>query len=115
MYVTDQWEPLLHVSVQDIEKRWAEVGEALLPRFLQNPEFRGFTPDYGLAMLKAGFKRETIQIFVLHHLQDLNRFTDQLYTGCTTTTDLLNFDANEEGAFLIVGIKRLGAPESTMP
>ena len=30
-------------------------------------------------------------------------------------TDLLNFDANEEGAFLIVGIKRLGAPESTIP
>lgn len=85
VYLTDQWEPILQIPIPDIEKHWNRVEEALHPRFLQNPEFRGFAPDYGLAMFKAGIKRETIQIFILHHLQDLNRVTDQLYTGCTNT------------------------------
>ncbi|MGD0060818.1 MAG: hypothetical protein ABSD58_15485 [Verrucomicrobiia bacterium] len=85
VYRTDQWEPLLHLSIREIEKHWGDVEEALHPRFLKNPDLRGFAPDYGLAMLKAGFRREAIQIFVLHHLQTLMRVTDELYTVSTTT------------------------------
>lgn len=85
VYTIDQWEPILYVSVQEIEKRWASVEEALHPRFLSNPEFRSFMPDYGLAMIKAGYSQDTLQIFVLHHLQTLMRVTDELYTACTST------------------------------
>lgn len=85
IYVTDQWEPLLHISVQDIDKEWTKIEEILLPRFLKNPGLRGFTPDFGLAMMKVGFNCETIQLFVRHHLQALGRVTDDLYTVCTTT------------------------------
>jgi type I restriction and modification enzyme subunit R-like protein len=85
VYKTDQWEPLLHVPVQELEERWAEVEEALHPRFLTNPNLRGFAPDYGLAMLKAGFRRETLQVLVLHHLQTVARVEEDLYTVCTTT------------------------------
>ena len=85
VYTTDQWKPLLHVPVQEIEERWAEVEEALHPRFLLNPSLRGFSPDYGLAMLKGGFKRDIPHVFIRHHLQTLLRVTDDLYTVCTTT------------------------------
>ena len=85
VYKTDQWDPILHVPVQEIEKHWAEVEEALHPRYLKNPDLRGFAPDYGLAMLKSGFKRDVIQVFIQHHLQTFMRVTDDLYTVCTTT------------------------------
>lgn len=85
VYLTDKWEPFLQIPISGIEKYWTMVEEALHPRFLKNPEFRGFAPDYGLTMLKAGMRPETNQIFLFHHLQDLNRITDQLYTGCTNT------------------------------
>jgi hypothetical protein len=97
VYKIDQWEPLLHIPITEIDKRWAEVEEALHPRFLVNPNLRGFAPDYGLAMLKGGYKRETLQVFVSHHLQTLARVTDDLYTVCTTTMPgdveyIANFD-----------------------
>jgi hypothetical protein len=85
VYKTDQWKPLLHIPVSEIDKRWAEVEEALHARFLANPELRGFAPDYGLAMLKGGFKREILQVFTSHHLQTVSRVTDDLYTVCTMT------------------------------
>ena len=85
VYKTDQWEPILHVLVQEIEKHWEEVEEALHPRYLKNPDLRGFAPDYGLAMLKSGFKRDVVQIFIQHHLQTFMRVTDDLYTVSTTT------------------------------
>jgi hypothetical protein len=85
VYKTDQWKPLLHIPIREIDKRWTEVEEALHPSFLANPDLRGFAPDYGLAMLKGGCKRETLQVFVSHHLQTLSRVTDDLYTVCTMT------------------------------
>jgi Type I restriction enzyme R protein N terminus (HSDR_N) len=85
IYSTDQWEPVLHLSIREIDEEWAKVEETLLPRFLNNPEFRGFAPDYGLAMMKAGFSPDVMQLFVCHHLQALMRVTDDLCTVCTTT------------------------------
>lgn len=85
VYSVSQWNPILHVSLSDIDKYWPEVEEALHPKFLSNPELKGFMPDFGLAMLKVGIKPGTLQIMILHHLQFVMRAEDDLYVVNTTT------------------------------
>lgn len=85
VYAVSQWDPVLQVALRDIDRRWREVEEALSPKFLSNPELKGFMPDYGLAMLKIGIKPGTLQIMVHHHLQSVMRAEDDLYVLSTTT------------------------------
>ena len=85
VFAVDRWEPILRVPLLEIDARWNAVEQALHPKFLLNPELRGFMPDFGLAMLKAGYKSDTLQIFILHHLQLLMRAEDDLYVANITT------------------------------
>ncbi|MFT3721735.1 type I restriction endonuclease [Pseudorhodoferax sp.] len=85
VYSVSEWEPVLRIEMAKIEESWQDVEEALNPKFLLNPELKGFMPDYGLAMLKIGVKPGTIQIIVLHHLQSIMRAEDDLYVVNTTT------------------------------
>lgn len=85
VYSVSQWEPVLRVELPTIEKSWPAVEEALSPKFLRNPELKGFMPDYGLAMLKIGVSAGTLQLIVLHHLQSVMRAEDDLYVFNTTT------------------------------
>ena len=85
VYNTRQFAPILQVAVPEIEARWAEVEEALHPKFLTNPELRGFAPDYGLTMLKAGVRPDAIHGVIRHPLNLLALVRDDLYTAATTT------------------------------
>jgi hypothetical protein len=86
VYSINQWDPVLRVSLQEIDKNWHLVQEALLPRFLLNPELKNFIPDYGLAMLKSGVKPGTTQIIICpHHIQSIMKAEDDLYVLNTTT------------------------------
>jgi Type I restriction enzyme R protein N terminus (HSDR_N) len=85
VYSVSEWEPVLRIEMTRIEESWQDVEEALNPKFLLNPELKGFMPDYGLAMLKIGIKPGTLQIIVLHHLQSIMRAEDDLYVVNTTT------------------------------
>jgi hypothetical protein len=85
VYSVSQWDPLLQVQLSEIEHSWRAVEETLHPRFLLNPELKGFMPDFGLAMLKLGVKPGTLQIIVLHYLQSIMRAEDDLYVLNTTT------------------------------
>lgn len=85
VYSVSQWQPVLRVELPKIEDSWADVEEALLPKYLRNPELKGFMPDYGLAMLKMGVSAGTLQLIVLHHLQSVMRAEDDLYVFNTTT------------------------------
>lgn len=85
VYSISQWNPVLRVSLQNIEENWHFIEEALHPKFVLNPELKGFMPDYGLAMLKIGIKPGTLQLIVLHHLQSVMRAEDDLYVFNTST------------------------------
>jgi Type I restriction enzyme R protein N terminus (HSDR_N) len=86
VYSISQWNPVLRVNLLNVEQNWSLVEEALHPRFLLNPELKGFMPDYGLAMLKIGIRPGTLQLIVLHHLQSVMRAEDDLYVFNTTTS-----------------------------
>ena len=86
VYSVSKWAPILRVSLPGINEHWHLVEEALLPKFLLNPEIKGFMPDFGLAMLKIGVKPGTLQLIVLHHLQSVMRAEDDLYVFNTTTS-----------------------------
>ncbi len=86
VYSINQWDPVLRVSLQEIDKNWHLVEKALLPRFLLNPELKNFMPDYGLAMLKMGVKPGIPQIIACpHHIQSVMKAEDDLYVFNTTT------------------------------
>jgi len=85
VYSISRWDPVLQVDLRDIEKHWKQVEETLHPKFLANPELKGFMPDFGLAMLKLGVKPGALQIMVPHYLQSVMRAEDDLYVFHTTT------------------------------
>lgn len=85
LYSVSKWEPVLRLQIADLETNWVAIEQALLPKFLVNPELRGFMPDYGMAMLKMGLSKDVEQHFVLHHLQMLMKAEDDLYVATTST------------------------------
>jgi hypothetical protein len=87
LYSVFRWEPVLRVSISEIDKRWSDFEKKMLPKFLKSPELQAFMPDYGLTMRKVGFSKDLIQHFVLHHLQMIMKAEDDLYVA-NTTTDL---------------------------
>jgi hypothetical protein len=87
LYAVSRWEPVLRLSIADLDQNWSVFEQKMLPKFLQNPELQGFMPDYGLTMRKLGLSKDVIQHFVLHNLQMIMKAEDDLYVA-NTTTDL---------------------------
>lgn len=76
------WEPILFLPVQEVDKRWKEVKEALHPRFLLQPELREFQADYGMTLLKSGVRVDSLVIVPKAYWQFVCRVEDDLYTAC---------------------------------
>lgn len=85
LYSTNQWNPVIDIDIDQIDKKWETVEKAMSPKYLQIPELRNFHPDYGLTYLKANLNKEADQIFVQHYLQGIMMYELGKYTGFTTT------------------------------
>ena len=108
VFLLDQWDPLIRIPIPEVDRRWDEVVEVLSPRFLADPDLRGFAPDYGMAVKKAGLESSTLQVFVGFYLQDLNRVEDSLYSGCASA------DLGSESDYLISFDFDLGVYEALL-
>ncbi|OLO04771.1 type I restriction enzyme HsdR N-terminal domain-containing protein [Salinicola socius] len=100
LYDVARWEPVLRISVPDIDKQWGIFEQKMLPKFLKNPQLQGFMPDLGLAMKKMGLLAG-VQHFPLHNLQVLMKADDNLYVANATTAIgeteyFVTFDFSEE-------------------
>ncbi len=81
IFNTSQLEPLLHMSFEEFESRWSDIEKYMSPNHLSNPALRDFTPDFGMALLRMGFTRET-QIHMLETRLDLfAKIDDSLMTA----------------------------------
>jgi len=59
IFNTSQIEPLLHLKFDDFESRWTEIEKYLSPKYLAKPILRKFSPDFGLALKRMGFNKNT--------------------------------------------------------
>lgn len=59
IFNTSQIEPLLHISFEEFESRWSDIEKFLSPKYLSDPVLRKFTPDFGMALMRMGFTKET--------------------------------------------------------
>lgn len=51
--------PLLDVQFSEIEDKWAEIERYLKPAHLLQPSLRKFTPDFGTAVPRMGFTKDS--------------------------------------------------------
>lgn len=52
-------EPLLHIKFENFESNWNEIEKQLAPKYLSSPILRKFAPDFGIALFRMGFDKET--------------------------------------------------------
>jgi hypothetical protein len=76
-------EPMLRVSLKEIDARWNEVNKALCPMAFIDPERLGFFPDFGLAMLRLGGANFETIWFPWVGLHYISKISDDLYALTT--------------------------------
>ena len=87
IYTIRQWEPLFHIDICEVDRRWEDVYKALHPQYLQMPELREFMSDFGLHATMAGIKQETLLLFADCPLQHIMKVRDDLYTAAASLAD----------------------------
>lgn len=81
VFDVDNSKPLLVVSFEDYESKWAEIERYLGPRFLKQPILRKFAPDLGLVLKRMGFT-ESMKITMLGaQLNLFAKVNDELMTA----------------------------------
>ena len=84
IYSFSSWEPLIDISVQEIDAKWDVIYKALSPKYLLQPYLRNFMPDYGLSLKKAGYKDDLMVFTYDFHWHDINLIEHGLYTSSST-------------------------------
>lgn len=74
-------EPLIVLKFQDYEENWADIERYLSVKFLLDPVKRRFAPDFGLALLRTGFEKNTSMVMFGVRLNLFGRINDELYTA----------------------------------
>lgn len=101
IYSLREWELQLHISVQEVDSKWNQVYEALHPKFFIQPELKNLMPDYGMTLLKAGYKEDLIVFTYDFYWHDIIRVEDRLYTSSSTCLNgdidcIVSFDYSDK-------------------
>lgn len=81
IFSTSKIEPLLHVDFGKFESEWGEIEKYLAPKYLSEPVLRKFSPDFGLALLRMGFNKETDMHLLGTRLNLFGKIDDSLMTA----------------------------------
>lgn len=81
IFNTSKIEPLLHIDFEKFESQWSEIEKYLSPKYLANPVLRKFAPDFGMALLRMGFKKETEIHMLETRLNLFGKIDDSLMTA----------------------------------
>lgn len=73
-------EPIVNVSICDLESNWETVRRQLSPLALDKPELLDYKPDFGLFMFKAGFPVGLRQVFNPMGVPLITKVNDELFT-----------------------------------
>jgi hypothetical protein len=81
IFSTSKIEPLLHVDFEKFESKWDEIEKYLSPKYLSDPVLRKFAPDFGMALLRMGFTKETEMHMLETRLNLFAKIDDSLMTA----------------------------------
>jgi hypothetical protein len=103
IYAVSQFEPLLDIKYEDIERNWENIVRLLSPHYLRNSHLRDFALDYGMTLRKLGYDDNLEQLIVGHFIQCISMVEPDLFTASTSTSNLfesgsclLSIDLNRE-------------------
>ncbi len=85
IFNTSQIEPLLHIHFEDFESRWTDIEKYLSPKYLAEPILRKFAPDFGMALKRMGFSRDTEIHMLETRLNLFAKIDDTLMTASANT------------------------------
>lgn len=74
-------EPLLLIDFEKFESAWDEIERYLSPKYLSEPVLRKFSPDFGMALLRMGFNKETDMHILGTRLNLFAKIDDSLMTA----------------------------------
>lgn len=73
-------DPILHIEIPNINEEWEEVRKAISPIGLTKPHVLSFYPDFGLYMLKSGWKEDSEFHFYGAWVNMIAKIEDDKYT-----------------------------------
>ena len=83
IYDVSSFEPILQISINEIDQNWEKVVKVLSPDYVLMPSKRDFKPDLGLHFYKLGYTSIT-HYFYGSYFRDIVKVQDNLF--CTFTT-----------------------------
>jgi hypothetical protein len=81
LFNVDNAKPLLVVSFDELEFRWADIERFFAPRFLRNPVLRKYAPDLGIAFSRLGLAKDAKIVMLGMQLNLFARVSDDLITA----------------------------------
>lgn len=84
-----QFEPVLSVDFSQFDRAWTEIARVLSPDAVRNPITRGFLPDLGMSLMKAGYDKGLRVVFGSVEVDMIAKVNDDWFsvTGTMTGTD----------------------------
>lgn len=79
-------EPVLHIRLVDIKDNIDLVIKLLSPQYLQKPHLANYSPDYGIYMVKSGWKPTIEFYWYAVELPEIVKLEDKMYTSCSNIT-----------------------------
>jgi hypothetical protein len=73
-------EPIFYSRIEDLEKKWKEFYEIISPLGFTKPYIFNFKPDFGLRLLKTGWKKEDTHHFLGAWVTNLAKLDENTYT-----------------------------------
>ncbi len=80
IYDVNQIEPIFYSRIEELEKSWNEFYKIISPLGFTKPFIFNFKPDFGLRLLKLGWKKEDKYYFLGTWLNNLAKLDENNYT-----------------------------------
>ncbi len=80
IYDVNQIEPIFYSRIDELEKNWNEFYKIISPLGFTKPFIFNFKPDFGLRLLKLGWKKKDKHYFLGAWLNNLAKLDENTYT-----------------------------------
>ncbi|MBC8386078.1 MAG: type I restriction enzyme HsdR N-terminal domain-containing protein [Candidatus Cloacimonetes bacterium] len=84
-------EPVLHIKMKEVNKHWNKINNTIGPIGLTKPQVLSYFPDFGLYLLKSGWKKNSDFHFIGAWVNMVVKIEDNLFSFFSS----LKYDENK--------------------
>lgn len=95
IYDINEIEPIFYSKIENLEKNWDILFKIISPIAFTKPHLFNFKPDFGIKLLKIGWKKGTQHYFLGTWLNCLSKLDEDNYTF----TSVIPYDGDCLGSF----------------